>query len=1376
MDSINQTTVNKHRRNLADKIQWFLTAGTWLESKKIIDHYPELLGEEAIVLLNRLKADASEKGDEVSLFLFEESLALLQRCRQDGVDSAYSKLIRPLVPTEDLSIETPIGLDAELEYLHLLNNLVKQDPSLEPQRAEMIESTLNALPANEYLAYRGILLGELGNAYYNMNSGNKTLNLERSIACYNEALIIFTPQTSPYYYAAFQHCLGMAYDGLLADDQMSGKMRAIACYREALRFRSPEIGYIDYAWTHHNLGHTYWFLSLNIDQAGAQDNRKRAIDHFEEALRYRPVEDDPLRHAQNQRILGDVYKDLQIGEQAENLKRSKEHFFKALNIYTVQDTPYEYAATQSSLGMTYGNSPAESWLADLPKAINCFKEALAVYTPEDTPLEYARVQNNLGVAYLKLKDVNEAVNVQQAIVCHSEALQFYRQKEHPAEYATTKHNLGCAYLQLRAGNMAENLKKAIAYFQETLGIRNKKEMPLEYALTNFSMGEAYDKLVSGDLVSNLHKAIECYNEALSVFTREKVPFRYAQLQNVLGNAYRKLSKAAADRHRTQVDSFDKAQVCFEKALRILTPEKSPFEYAITISNLGMLHFDLPKGDRVANLLKSIDCYQEALQYIGPDRHTFNYAAIMLSMGMAQAALPVGERKTNLIAAQRCYQKALQIYTLESATSEYAATQINMGNVYFDLHTGRREDNLQQAIDCYHKALRFYTSETAPLRYASLQNNLGNAYIELPIGDRVENLEKAVVYFNEALRFRTPEKVPVEYGETMHNLGNALYYLSVNSDPSKAQENRLKVIEHFEKAIQYRPADLVPSGCRLTARSLGYVHFEQGRWDEAHTAYQTAIKAGELLYHVSTTEVARQAELSLTVDVYPNNGYCLARMGRLSEALECLEAGRTRSMAEVLNRDRVALQKTRAEDRTRFEDIRSRIKALEVEARSDAFAGLKPSKAGVFTELSIELRKAREELSLVVDRIRSYVPDFMAAGLDAHAITTAVIPGRPLIYLIATSQGGMALIITANGEAPETAQAIWIDGFSQEDLDEMLEERNEYGEVASGLLVGQVDGDMPTLKAALEKAMPVLSEKMLGPVIACLADSDYQEATVVAGGHLSLLPLHAAIPDLVAMVYTPSARALVASKHSLRNCTDREPILLGVGNPLPNPDPLPLARLEVEEITSLFEQQGFIHNSHCETEATRKKIMKALAGSTYLHFSCHGKFDANNPLESALYLAGGDRLTLRDLLDNELDLSGVRLVVLSACQTGITDFRKVPDEAVGLPAGFIQSRAAGVISTLWPVNDLSTAALMKQLYRYHLIEDLEPSLALRKAQLWLRDATASDMKLSETYKRILHDSRGQDAEAMKRMHYYRAMPDVQPFKHPYYWAGFVFTGT
>jgi hypothetical protein len=65
----------------------------------------------------------------------------------------------------------------------------------------------------------------------------------------------------------------------------------------------------------------------------------------------------------------------------------------------------------------------------------------------------------------------------------------------------------------------------------------------------------------------------------------------------------------------------------------------------------------------------------------------------------------------------------------------------------------------------------------------------------------------------------------------------------------------------------------------------------------------------------------------------------------------------------------------------------------------------------------------------------------------------------------------------------------------------------------------------------------------------------------------------------------------------------------------------------------------------------------------------------------LLLADGE-LTMRDIIAAGFTaLAETRLALLSACQTAIQDFRNLPDEAIGLPAGFTQAGVPLVLGTL-----------------------------------------------------------------------------------------------
>jgi CHAT domain-containing protein len=81
----------------------------------------------------------------------------------------------------------------------------------------------------------------------------------------------------------------------------------------------------------------------------------------------------------------------------------------------------------------------------------------------------------------------------------------------------------------------------------------------------------------------------------------------------------------------------------------------------------------------------------------------------------------------------------------------------------------------------------------------------------------------------------------------------------------------------------------------------------------------------------------------------------------------------------------------------------------------------------------------------------------------------------------------------------------------------------------------------------------------------------------------------------------------------------------------------------------------------------------------------------------------------------LDLSGVDLVVLSACETGLGE-AKSGEGMIGLRRTFRQAGAKTVISSLWNVGDETTSELMQNFYERLWLEGESKLNALRNAQL------------------------------------------------------------
>src|SRR6266545_3604966 len=210
---------------------------------------------------------------------------------------------------------------------------------------------------------------------------------------------------------------------------------------------------------------------------------------------------------------------------------------------------------------------------------------------------------------------------------------------------------------------------------------------------------------------------------------------------------------------------------------------------------------------------------------------------------------------------------------------------------------------------------------------------------------------------------------------------------------------------------------------------------------------------------------------------------------------------------------------------------------------------------------------------------------------------------------------------------------------------------------------------------------------------------------------------------------------------------------------PSPSPLPS---ELERSARSFHRDGFsrliFSNEEAEfitglapkgstLKATGFEANHQLAASGELgkyrivHFATHGLINSEHPELSGLVLSLVDEngkpqdgfLRISEIFNLEMPAD---LVVLSACQTALG--KEVKGEGlVGLTRGFMRAGAQRVVASLWQVDDLATAELMKHFYRGMLKENLRPAAALRAAQI----------------------------EMSRSSHW----------SSPYYWAGFIIQG-
>ena len=300
----------------------------------------------------------------------------------------------------------------------------------------------------------------------------------------------------------------------------------------------------------------------------------------------------------------------------------------------------------------------------------------------------------------------------------------------------------------------------------------------------------------------------------------------------------------------------------------------------------------------------------------------------------------------------------------------------------------------------------------------------------------------------------------------------------------------------------------------------------------------------------------------------------------------------------------------------------------------------------------------------------------------------------------TDQGSLGFVLSHTPGEP--VQMVEVPDFTQAVLDRLLIEQDANGNPGGGWLFDYLNRNRDHWQRTMEQVLTQVGQAVNR---SCCSHTTCRHPETDLVTRRRLIPLAAArgtfsgegsdrLCDRYQISYAPSAEVLADSRAKATRAGGQA--LYAVINPAADPR-LVFTPTEGTAITSLFSTPQ-VHEGRA---GTKQAVTAGIHGRAYLHFSCHGNYNWDDPPESGLALADG-RLTLAELQSGAVDLSAARLVTLSACETGLTDiFQGSAEEYVGLPAGFMLAGVPCVVSSLWSVPDISTALLMERFYRNHL---------------------------------------------------------------------------
>lgn len=179
----------------------------------------------------------------------------------------------------------------------------------------------------------------------------------------------------------------------------------------------------------------------------------------------------------------------------------------------------------------------------------------------------------------------------------------------------------------------------------------------------------------------------------------------------------------------------------------------------------------------------------------------------------------------------------------------------------------------------------------------------------------------------------------------------------------------------------------------------------------------------------------------------------------------------------------------------------------------------------------------------------------------------------------------------------------------------------------------------------------------------------------------------------------------------------------------------------------------------------------------IHVASHFSLNAGDAGQSFLVLGDGSILTVNELKNNQaLDLTGVELLTLSACDTAVASQDSSGKEVDGFAYVAQQKGAKSILATLWPVADESTSILMSEFYR--LRKDNPALTKSATLQLEQQEMIEGKLKALNASPQSDENKQGRSSQpvnlGVNNAPAFVADPK-RPLAHPYYWSPFILIG-
>ncbi|MGD1808333.1 CHAT domain-containing protein [Dapis sp. BLCC M126] len=754
------------------------------------------------------------------------------------------------------------------------------------------------------------------------------------------------------------------------------------------------------------------------------------------------------------------------------------------------------------------------------------------------------------------------------------------------------------------------------------------------------------------------------SQALAKLTKNE---SYSISQNNLKTEAQQLEQQATEEFNN--GQFEVALEKFKQVLEIYTQESDRSGFIRTLNKIAVVY------DAQSKYLKALEFYQEALKNAQQEKDNENISAILSNIGLVYSQLGQYEQAINF------YQQALN-----KNYPEKAKLLNNIGAIYYHLK------EFPQALKYYQQALEVNRKNKDNIGIAKTLDNIGVIYREQ------EKYSEALKYHQEALAIQQEIGDRHNNSDTLHHIGR------VHRESNQHSESRIFFTNTLIIAQQLGNQDRE----RIILADIGKLLERKNQDELAIIFYKKSVNITENIRKDLKKLPVEQQNLYIenNAEIYRTLADLLLQKKRALEAHQILDLLHIQETFEyigslqtddyeyseipLLEPEQVFWEKyTQLIDEAAKSHSKNPNNLQEQLVKIEQFFDSQEVKS-IVSELEKNSRS---------QKLTSNIAVWLQSELKENNLQNTVV-----LYPLLLEERLELILVTAN--SPPFHRTVLVN----------QKEFNQTIFRLRGQLTNRNQSDQRVMQAGLK-----LYNWLIKPIEPHLKLTQAKTIIYAPDSQLRYIPL-AGLHD---------GKKWLAERFKINNITAAslmelerrgkfEPVILAgaltegsynfkVGQRQFQFESLPFSGVEVKEIQKVFpETNRLLGNAF-----TKEAIEAQLDSYNILHFATHSAFVSGHPEESFILFGDGDRATLRDVED--WNLNNVELVIFSACQTALGKKLGNGEEILGFGYKIQEAGAKASIATLWRVDDQGTQEFMNDFYAA-LKNGASKAAAIQKAQI------------------------------------------------------------